>query len=431
MKISHITIGILAWLSQSAFASDVLTLEQCYNEAESNYPLTIQRGLLQKSEQFNLSNAAKGWLPQVSVNAQASYQSDVTQLPFDTEALNRFFPGTKVTNMSKDQYKVYAEVNQTIWDGGAIGATQKVTSAQSALHHSQLDNELYRLKKRVNQLYFGCLLQDELIAQNRLLQKELQTNIERIEAMIANGVANQTDRESLEVECLNAQQREKELQASRKAYGAMLCSLIGRDADSELSLTQPANPVITNHEINRPELSTFEARKNVLDAQLKRINSAINPHIGAFVQGGYGRPGLNMLEDKFKPYYIIGARLSWNIGKLYTLKNDRNQIANSLNIVNAERETFLLNTRLQLIQGNAEIKKLSDQMATDTEIIRLRGNIKKAAEVKLNNGVISVSDMIREINAEDLAKQNSLTHHILYLKAVYDYLDESGEGWNN
>ena len=395
----------------------------CYECSRANYPQVRQYRLIEQTEQYNLSNAAKGWLPQLAVNAKATYQSDVTKLPFDADKLSASIPGFEIPTLSKDQYQVVAEVNQTIWDGGVIRATRRLTEAQATADREQLNSDLYILNDRVNQLYFGCLLQDELIRQNGLLQKELQINIDRITAMMDNGVANQSDRESMEVELLNARQKEIELKASRVAFGRLLSALIGRPYDKDRILVVPSipgNPL--SGEINRPELRALDAKSYLLEVQNKQITSGLMPRLGAFVQGGYGRPGLNMLEDDFNPFYIAGVRLSWNMGKLYTLKNDRRRVTTARQQVEVQRETFLFNTSLELMQQNTEIQKISDLMKADDEIIRLRTSIKNAAEVKLANGVISVTDLIREINAEDLAKQAAAAHRIQHLNAVYNYM---------
>lgn len=406
-----------------AKGQETVTLAQCYEWARANYPQIRQYGLIGQAEQYNLSNAVKGWLPQVTVNAKATYQSDVTKLPFDADKLSAVMPGLEIPALSKDQYQVVAELNQNIWDGGTIHTSRQLTKAQATADREQLESDLYTLNGRVNQLYFGCLLQEESIRQNVLLQKELQINIDRITAMMANGVANQSDRESMEVELLNARQKEIELKASRVAFGRMLSAMIGKPYDKDRILevpNVPGNPL--SGEINRPELKALDAKSYLLELQNKQITSGLMPRIGAFVRGGYGRPGLNMLEDSFDPFYIAGVRLSWNMGKLYTLKDDRRKVATTLQQVEVQRETFLFNTSLELMQQNAEIQKISDLMEADDEIIRLRTSIKKAAEVKLENGVISVTDLIREINAEDMAKQRAAAHRIQHLNAVYNYM---------
>lgn len=407
---------------------EVITLSECYEWAHANYPLIRQHKLIEQTEQYNLSNATKGWLPQLSVSAKATYQSDVTKLPFDAEKLSAIIPGLEIPTLNKDQYQVVAEVNQTIWDGGTIRSTRQLTQAQAVADQEQLESDLYALDDRVNQLYFGCLLQDELLRQNVLLQKELQINIDRIAAMIDNGVANQSDLESMQVELLNARQKEIELKAGRKAYGQMLAVLIGKPYTEQQTLQIPVLPGTSlSGTINRPELRALDARSNMLEIQNKQVTAGLMPRIGAFIQGGYGRPGLNMLENSFEPFYIAGVRLSWNMGKLYTLKNDRRKVETNRQAVEVQRETFLFNTRLQLLQQNTEIRKITDLMKKDEEIIRLRTSIKNAAEAKLANGVISVTDLIREINSEDMAKQTAAAHRIQQLQAIYNYMYTTNE----
>lgn len=247
--------------------------------------------------------------------------------------------------------------------------------------------------------------------------------------MMENGVANQSDRESMEVELLNARQKEIELKAARSAYGKMLAALIGRPDAGTFVLEVPSLPEAPSLSpvINRPELRALDAKSDLLELQNKQLTAGLMPRIGAFFQGGYGRPGLNMLEDSFSPFYVAGVRLSWNMGKLYTLKNDRRKIATNRQAVEIGRETFLFNTRLQLMQQNTEIKKMTDLMKADDEIIRLRSSIKKAAEVKLANGVISVTDLIREINSEDLARQAAAAHRIQQLQSIYNYMYTTNE----
>jgi outer membrane protein TolC len=409
-------------------SQEKITLAECYEWAHANYPLIKQHQLIEQTEQYNLSNAAKGWLPQVEVSGKASYQSKVTKLPFDTEKLSAMVPGLNIPTLNKDHYQMVAEVNQTIWDGGQISSVREMTKAQAAADKQQLESELYTLNGRVNQLYFGCLLQDELLKQNVLLQKELQINIDRIKGMIANGTANQSDCESMEVELLNAKQKEIELKAARTAYGQMLCAMIGKPYQSEMTLEVPDLVSRSlSSEINRPELRALDAKSNFLNSQNKQITAGLMPKIGAFVQGGYGRPGLNMLSNSFDPYYVAGVRLSWNIGKLYTLKNDRRKVETGMKSVEIERETFLFNTRLTMAQQNTEIKKMADLINSDESIIHLRHDIKMAAEVKLANGVISVTDLIREINAEDLANQTAATHRIQHLQAICNYMNSTNE----
>ena len=409
---------LLVWGSAGA----QLTLDSCRLLARNHYPEIRRYDLVRQTEEYTLSNARREWLPQLSLSAQATWQTAVPAFPDAlTGMLTQY--GVGMPGMNKDQYKVQLEVTQTIWDGGSTRSARALTRAEAIANREQLESELYALNDRVNQIYFGCLLQDELIRQNALLQKELQVNIERIKAMMDNGVANQSDLESMEVELLNARQNEIELKASRTAYRQMLATFINKPLTDQVVLKTPESPERSLFtQINRPELRALDAKSEWIETQNKQVTAGLMPRIGAFVQGGYGRPGLNMLEDSFEPYYVAGVRLSWNLGKLYTLKNDRRKIEVSRRQIDVQRETFLFNTRLQLLRQNTEIKKMTDLMRADDDIIRLRTSIKQAAEVKLENGVISVTDLIREINAEDMARQTAAAHRVQRLMTIYNYM---------
>lgn len=399
-----------------------VSLAQCYAWARTNYPQIHRLDLIARTEQYNLSNAAKGWLPQLAVNAKATYQSDVTQLPFDGEKIAALIPGFSVPTLSKDQYQVVAQIDQTLWDGGHIRTSRTRSRAEAEAHRRQLESDLYTLRDRVNQLYFGCLLQDALLHQNAVLQKDWQVNLQRIDAMMANGTANQSDRESMEVELLNTRQKEIELKAARSAYLGMLEALAGKSL-RQARLEPPAwTGNLLPDTVARPELQIFDARNALADIQDKLLTISLHPRLDAFVQGGYGRPGLDMLDNSFRPFYVAGLRLTWNLGRLYTLKNDRRKVSTERRANEIDRETFLFNTRLDMIREQTEICKFSDLIRGDEAIVTLRESIRKTAEVKLENGVISVTDLIREIHAEDLAREAAATRRIQQLLAVYNYM---------
>ncbi|MDR1402362.1 MAG: TolC family protein [Tannerellaceae bacterium] len=404
-------------------AQETLTITQCYELARNNYPLIRQYDLINQTEQYTLANASKGWLPQIAISAKATWQSDVTKLPFDSRQLSAALPGFAIPTPGKDQYQVVAELNQTIWDGGVIRSARQLATARATADRQQLESDLYALNEKVNQLYFGRLLQDELMNQNSLLQKELQVNINRVAAMMANGVANLSDRESLEVELLNARQHEIELKALREAYSRMLGLLIGRQGEFTLTLPFAGNEgALRNGEINRPELKAFHAVSLLTEMQNRQITAGLTPRIGLFVQGGYGRPGLNMLQNNFEPFYVAGLRVSWNIGKLYTLKNDRRKVETDRLSIDVQRDIFLFNIALQRMQQDTEIQKITALLEAGNQIVSLRTSIKKAAEAKLENGVVSVTDLIREINAEDIARQTVAANRIRRLMSLYNYM---------
>lgn len=391
-----------------------LTIELCHEKAKKNYPLIKRYGLIEKTKDYNLSNAGKGYLPQFSMSAKATYQSDVPHLPISV-------PGVNIRPLSQDQYGVTLDVNQTIWDGGVISSKKEMAKTTSEVALKQLEVNLYSINDRVNQLYFGILLLDGKIKQNQLLQEELERNFNLISSYIQNGVANQSDLDAIKVEQLKSIQIQTQLMSNRGAYIDMLAALIGEPIDENVIMEKPntSTQLITG-QIERPELRLFEAQQTDLEIQKKLIKTGYMPKLGVFATGGYGRPGLNMLEDKFAAYYIGGVRLSWNFGGLYTEKNDRRIIEASQSSLAAEKETFLFNTNLQVTQEQSEIKKNRDLLKYDDEIITLRNNVKKAAEVKVANGMLTVTDLMREINAEDLAKQDKIQHEVELLLSIYN-----------
>ena len=369
-----------------------ITLEECQRKTQDNYPLVHQYGLVEKTKEYNLENAAKGYLPQFALSAKASYQSDVTEIPVK-------LPGVDLKGLPKDQYQVMLELQQKIWDGGGIRMQKKQTIAEAEVEKEKLNVDMYALNNRVNDLYFGILLLDEQIKQNTLLQDELERNYRQITAYVENGIANQADLDAVKVEQL----------------------LVGEALSPETVLEKPVpqSTVSAVSEIRRPELALFDAQGAGLQVQEKALNVRHLPQFGLFVQGAYGNPGLDMLKNEFSPYYMAGVRLSWNFGSLYTLKNDRRVIEKKRQQLDNNRDVFLFNTRLEMTQQDQAIHSLEKQMRDDDEIIRLRTNIRKAAEAKVANGTLTVTEMLRELTNESLARQSKAMHEIQRLMGIY------------
>lgn len=392
-----------------------VTLEECQRKTQDNYPLVRQYGLVEKTKEYNLENAARGYLPQFALSAKASYQSEVTEIPVK-------LPGVDLKGLPKDQYQVMLELQQKIWDGGGIRMKKKQTTAEAEVEKEKLNVDMYALNSRVNDLYFGILLLDEQLKQNALLQDELERNYRQISAYVENGIANQADLDAVKVEQLNIRQKRVELVSSRSAYLKMLSLLIGEELSQETVLEKPvpqSSDILAVSEIRRPELSLFDAQGAGLQVQEKALNVRHLPQLGLFVQGAYGNPGLNMLKNEFSPYYIAGVRLSWNFGSLYTLKNDRRVIENKRQQLDTNRDVFLFNTRLEMTQQDKAIRSLEKQMQDDNEIIRLRTNIRKSAEAKVANGTLTVTEMLRELTNESLARQSKALHEIQRLMGIY------------
>ena len=416
MRIKTITLFLALVSYAPCFAQ--LSIEACYEKARANYPLIKQYGLIEKTKEYNLSNAAKGYLPQVTFSAQATYQSDVTEIPIDLDAIG--LTGVKIPSVSQDQYKMELALSQTLWDGGAIRSERKTLRTQAEVDQRDMDVNMYTINERVNQLYFGVLLAEAQLEQNKVLQAELRRNCEQVSSYIKNGIAQQSDLDAIRVDLLKAKQTEAQFEHTKRAYREMLSRLIGEEIGEETRLVKPEAVRPLTKENNRPELELYQAQIRNLWAQDSRITAGMMPKLGLFVTGGYGKPGLDMFEDNFKAYYLAGVRLSWNLGSLYTRKNDRRKIQTGICSIETQRETFLFNTSLDVAQRNATIDKYIDQLKYDDEIIALRGSVKRASEAKMANGTLSGTDLTRDIHAEQSAIQDKILHEMELLQAIYN-----------
>ena len=389
-----------------------LTLEECYRAARENYPLVRQFDLIERTREFTLENASKGYYPQLAFSGKVSYQSDVTKLPFSIRGVEY--------GMDKDQYQLVLELNQSIWDGGNIRNRRDEARAQADVRKGQLEVNLYSLNDRVNQLYFGILLVDAQLAQNALLQAQLARNYQQVQAYVQQGVANEADLDAVKVEQLNARQAETELRAGRKAYADVLGLLTGMEDVEKKTLAKPSAATGLSGENHRPELSLYAFQRQQIAVQEKGLSASLMPKLGLFAQGAYGNPGLNMLESGFEPYYVVGLRLSWNISGLYTRKNDKRLLAASRDDINVQEDVFRLNNRMEMAQHRRMAEKLDTLMKDDDELIRLRTNIRQSAEAKVANGTLTVTEMLREVTAEDQARQAKVIHEIQRLQVLYD-----------
>ena len=395
-----------------ALASRAQTLEECQRAAERNYPLIAQHDLIARTTDLTVSNIQKGWLPQVTATAQATYQSAVTSWPDEMQSLMRQM-GTEMKGLARDQYRVGLDVQQTVYDGGTIGAQREVALRQGDVQQAQLDVDLYGVRRRVNEMYFALLLLDDQLRLNSDLQEQLAASEKKLTSMVKHGTAAQCDLNNVTAERLNVVQQQTTLESQHEVLRAMLSTFCG------LEVTAPSKPRVpqTGQGNNRPELRLIDTQLSLADAQERALDAALLPRLGVFAQGYYGYPGYNMFKDMMGHEWswngMVGARLTWNIGALYTRKNDKAKLQ-------LQRETFLLNNRLDRMQQDAAIDRYRRLMAQDDKIIALRQQVRKAAESKLSHGIIDVNDLLRDINSENAARVQQSIHEIEMLKGMYD-----------
>jgi outer membrane protein TolC len=396
-----------------------LTLEECYEKARMNYPLIKQKDYIEKTKDYSVSNIWNRYFPQITLLAQASYQSDVTEVPMP-------LPGIVIQRLSKDQYKVAVDVTQTIYDGGIMSSQAGIQESVNEIDDQKIEIELLKIKERVNQIYLGILLIEAQLNQIDLVINDLNASISKLDAAHANGTATKSDVDVLKAELLKTEQRKIELNSSRISYINMLGLLINESLNESTIFSTPPPINFLAEEITRPELKMYSAQKNLIENQDGITVSKIIPKANLFFQGGYGKPGLNMFINDFDWYYITGIRFSWSLSNLYSYGNESEINQLNLQSIDAQTETFLLNTKITTNQQLQEIDKLKKLIEVDKSIIDLRTSVKETAKAKLEYGVITSNDYIRDLNAEDTAKQNLEIHKIQLLLAQYNYKITTG-----
>lgn len=398
-----------------------LTLDKAYSLARENYPLLRQKDLVNRSAFLTIDNINKSFLPQVTISAQATYQSEVTTIPVS-------LPGFTIPELSRDQYKLLADINQLLYDGGLAKAQKEIQEVNSLVENQKTEVELYKLKERINQLFLGCILMEEQIKQSALQRRDIELGLNKVKGQVANGTAFQSNKLVLDAELLKNDERVIELNASRKALLDVMQLFINQTLPQDVVLIKPSVSETENKDsLQRPELQLYHYQDSLLTIQNKLITAKNKPKTSVFAQGGYGRPGLNQLQNDFSFFYTGGLRLSWSLGGLYTAKKERQVNEVSQQVVNVQKDIFLLNTNAQLTQQQNEINKLKELISVDDKIIAVRKKVKESSNAQLENGVITASDYLREVNAEDQSRLALITHELQLLQAKINYLNIEGK----
>lgn len=407
------------WILLFPLTIGAQTLEECQTAAEKNFPLIQQYDLISKTTSLTVSNIQKGWLPQVSAIAQATYQSDVPSWPEQMQSVYQQM-GLDMKGLKRDQYKIGVDVNQVIYDGGVIQSQKELAQRQGAVQEAQTAVTLYQVRQRVNEMYFALLLLNEQILLNNDLQELLNANEKKLSSMFKRGTAAESDYLSVKAERLKVIQQATNIESQKRTLQMMLSTFCG------LEVKEPVKPAAMEVGTmgSRPELRLVDAQLSLADAQEKMLSASLKPKFSVFASGYYGYPGYNMFQDMMSRSWslngMIGARLTWNIGALYTHKNDKEKILLQRELAENSREIFLFNNRLEQLQQNEDINRYRQLMAADEEILSLRSSVRKAAESKLAHGIIDVNDLVKEINSENAARVQRTVHEIEMLKEIYD-----------
>lgn len=408
-------------LSVSADAQ--LTLDECQQMASDNYPLLQKYDLVRQTTEYTIKNIQRGYWPQLSLGGQVSYQSEVTDLPdVLSHLLSESSPNYK--GMAKDQYQIALDLNQVIWDGGHIKARRDLAASDAEVQVAQADVEMYAIRSRVNELFFGILLLDEKIRLNETLQTLLLDNCRILETRKMHGTAMESDVDVMRAEYLEARQDLTALRSMRKSYRQMLAIFIGKDTASVINLQKPAASLPQTFDNRRPELNLYAMQMQQTEAQSHLLNVGLRPKLSLFAQGVYGYPGYDMFDSMFdhdlKLNGIVGIRFSWNIGRLYTFKTDKHKLELTRKQIETAREIFLFNNNLQSVRERETVNQYHQMMEEDSDIIRLRTSVRQAAEAKLQHGVIGVNDLLQEITKENRARIDHSLHEMEMLKNIYE-----------
>jgi hypothetical protein len=400
--------------------AQVFTLQEAEKRAIAYYPVARLKSNYSEIANLTKSNISKNWIPQFTAGAQATYQSDVTKIsipnaPFVVEPL------------SKEQFKFNMDFNQLIYDGGVSKAQQDIAMVNGSLESNKVELDIHRLQERIQQLYLSTLYFDELIQQVIQVKSDLQNGINKMNAQLEGGVVYKSTVDVLKAELLKVEQREIELGSSRASFLGAIGILTDTVFNNAVVFEKPVIYTGTTHGMIKLQSTVFTTQKELLEKQYALVKAAKNPKANLFAQGGYGRPGLNMLRNEFDWYGIGGLRFNWNISSLYTTKNEKRQLAITAQNIQLQEETFTRNSSVQADQLQKEIEKLKALIEKDMGIVSLRKTIKEAAVAQLEAGVITSNDYIKEVNAEDIAKQTMRAHEIQLLQAALQMIMLNGD----
>lgn len=399
------------------------TLDECIGWAYDNYPQIKEMSLIEMTKGIDLKNAAYAWLPHLNISGKATWQSEVVEMPMD-------IPGMDI-NIPHDQYGLTAEFTQQLWDGGTSRSQKELAEAGAEVKKTQLETNLWSIRSRVQNVFLGIILIDKQLELNRLLRESLERSSEEVKSRMEAGVALPSDLDQVSVNILSCFQQRASLDADRKSYVKILGLLTGRDmTDVELAVPQDAVNYVDDGARGfetRPEMAFYAAQLKQNEFQRRQLNTLISPKLNLSLQGGYGRPGMNMLSGDFSGYFVAGLKLQWNIGALYTRGLDKRRVNADAQKIDLTRKSFILNSSVEAEQKNNAILKARDVLEKDSEIIGLRQRIRASGENQYREGTIKMNDYLSMLDEEYKAKANESMHEVQLMMAVYDMKNTIGK----
>lgn len=404
-------------------AVDTISIGACYAELLKNYPINAQKALYEESAVIRNRKNNTSWYPQLSVSAQATYQSDVTSIP-------QIMPFLTAMEFDKDQYKMAVDISQTLWDGGTTKALRNIDRAVTASGIQSVDAELYKVKEQLNKLYFNIMFADKTEAVALSVMESLTEKHRMVESAVRHNVRLQSDADLLKAEILKTEQQIIDIQTGKISAIQMLGELLDTNINPASVFLEPDVQITLNESITRPELTLFDLRIQETEASSQLINARLMPRFNLFGQAGYGKPGLNMLSDEFDFYYIAGARISWNLSAFYNTSHDRELNCIAKDMLKTQREAVEKNIRIGIHKEIGDINKYMLLIEKDNEIIALLENVENTAASQLANGTINAADYIIEINRVKQARLNMELHRLQLLMSKLNYIYAKGMVYN-
>ena len=429
-KVLILLILIIPWAS-IVKAQKILTLKECYEKAMTANALAGEKDAYSKISKLKDDNLSKGWLPTLDANGSILYNSSVVDMSSALGALP--IPGiaSAIKPLPHEQYKVTVDINQTIYDGGAIRVARDLERAELSVNEKQTETDLYKLRGQINSFYFNLLL---IARQKELLNNFLELINKRLSSMqsaLNNGVIIKSDIDVLTAEKIKLEQQLNENEIRKVSLLKVLSDITGSEISPSTEFVLPALSGEMTNELSRPELQLFDLRKEQLAAGMKMIDAKRMPKAFGFATLGYGNPpGSNFFKDEFAPYYILGAGIKWNIFDWNKSKNERQVITIQTEIIDSRKTDMTDNLKRLLESKNAEIVSLKGLIETDSGLIALRKRITASAESQYHNGTITASEYLNELNAEHQAMINFEIHKINLAVAKIEYLNISGKEIN-
>jgi len=400
-----------------------VNLEQCHEYANNNYPVANNKGLLSQSAGLKIQNIKKRYLPELNLSAKVSYQSDVPEIGFEIPNL----PSFDIPSAPKDQYGLSLDINQLIYDGGRGKALEKLEEDGLSVGIQSLEVEMYKLKSRINDIYFSILALKKNIELLEIKKEEIKEKLKSVMSAVKNGMILKSNESFILAELLSIDQNLIELISAKEGATGMLSELTGKEISPDAEFILPEVQIKKNEYFLRPEYSLFDLKEEQIESGKKLIEKQKMPVVGGFGQFGYGNPGLNMLNDGFDTYFIIGAKISWNI---FDWKNNSREV-NTFDIkkemLGNQRKTFSLNQQTKLNSELSAINKFEEMLILDEKIIIERELIKKSGSSQLEQGIITSADYIAFLNAEIQARINKEFHGIQLIQAKINYNNTYGE----